>query len=252
MTRFIAQLYNLLLHFTHHSMTHHFFSVIFDCNLKRIPQLRFQSQSCFTIGGLPPISSCWRQAPLDSDQQLFFKLNPCCYSPSVTSSLTRGWVCRLQLLLALARTVILGPESRGTHDHSFLSQIRDSPNLVGQFSVFISPRNRVDQFYLQALGSFSSFFFPSMIPAAWVPRYIDSGRIHRKHRFLRYPNNTAIGSRGVPSSPLRRNGSSSLVACVFVAAGMCLLSRCLAIDVCSGPTIPASRRHVTISSWNSI
>jgi hypothetical protein len=29
-------------------------------------------------------------------------LNPCGYSPYVLSSLTRGWVCRLQLLLALA------------------------------------------------------------------------------------------------------------------------------------------------------
>jgi hypothetical protein len=40
-------------------------------------------------------------------------------------SLTRGRVFRLQLLLALASTVILGPESRGTLDHILLSQIRD-------------------------------------------------------------------------------------------------------------------------------
>jgi hypothetical protein len=32
-------------------------------------------------------------------------------------SLTRRRVCRLQLLLALASAVILGSESRGTHDH---------------------------------------------------------------------------------------------------------------------------------------
>jgi hypothetical protein len=42
-------------------------------------------------------------------------------------SLTRGRVCRLQLLLALASTVILGSESRGTRDHILLSQIRDFP-----------------------------------------------------------------------------------------------------------------------------
>jgi hypothetical protein len=42
-------------------------------------------------------------------------------------SLTRGRVCRLQLLLALTRTVIFGSESRGTHDHILLSQIRDFP-----------------------------------------------------------------------------------------------------------------------------
>jgi hypothetical protein len=54
--------------------------------------------------------------------------------------------------------------------------------------------------------------------------------------------------RGVPTSLLHRNGSCSIVACVFVATGICLPSRCLAMDVSSGPTIPAFRRHVTISS----
>jgi hypothetical protein len=42
-------------------------------------------------------------------------------------SLTRGRVCRLQLLLALARAVPLGSESCGTRDHILLSQIRDLP-----------------------------------------------------------------------------------------------------------------------------
>jgi hypothetical protein len=58
-------------------------------------------------------------------------------------SLTRGRICRLQLLLALASAVILGSESRWTHDHILLSQVRDSPNLEGQVTVFISPRNWV-------------------------------------------------------------------------------------------------------------
>jgi hypothetical protein len=39
--------------------------------------------------------------------------------------LTRGRVCRLQLLLVLASAVILGFESRGTRDHILLPQIRD-------------------------------------------------------------------------------------------------------------------------------
>jgi hypothetical protein len=43
------------------------------------------------------------------------------------TSLTRGRVCRLQLLLALARAVIFGSESRRTRDHILLSQIRDFP-----------------------------------------------------------------------------------------------------------------------------
>jgi hypothetical protein len=48
----------------------------------------------------------------------------------------RGWVCSLQLLLALASAVILSSESRGTQGHILLSQIRDSPNLEGQVPVF--------------------------------------------------------------------------------------------------------------------
>jgi hypothetical protein len=82
-----------------------------------------------------------------------FQQNTCGYCPYVTSSLTRGWVCRLQLLLVLASAVILTSESRGTHDHILLSQIRDSPNLEGQIPVFISPRNRVAPLYPQAQGS---------------------------------------------------------------------------------------------------
>jgi hypothetical protein len=51
------------------------------------------------------------------------------------------------------RRLIFGFESRGTHDHIFLPQIRDSPNLEGQVPVFISPSNRMAQLYPQALGS---------------------------------------------------------------------------------------------------
>jgi hypothetical protein len=65
----------------------------------------------------------------------------------------RGWACRLQLLLVLASAVIHKSESRGNHDNILLSQIRDSPNLGEQATVFSSPRNRVARLYIQALGS---------------------------------------------------------------------------------------------------
>jgi hypothetical protein len=58
-----------------------------------------------------------------------------------------------ELLLVLDSAVILSSESRETHDHILVSQIRDSPNLEVQVSVFISPRNMVAQLYPQALGS---------------------------------------------------------------------------------------------------
>jgi hypothetical protein len=87
-----------------------------------------------------------------------FQMNTCGHSLHVTSSLTRGWVCSLQLLLVLASSVILRSESRGTHDHVLLFQFRDSPNLQGQVPVFISPRNTVARLSSQALGS---LFFTS-------------------------------------------------------------------------------------------
>jgi hypothetical protein len=61
--------------------------------------------------------------------------------------------CRLQLLLVLASAFIFGSDSRGTHDHVLLSQIRDSTNLEGQVPVIISLRNRVAQLYPQAMDS---------------------------------------------------------------------------------------------------
>jgi hypothetical protein len=85
----------------------------------------------------------------------FFQLNTCGHSPHVTSSLTRGLVCCLQLLLALASTSILRSESHRTQDHILLSQILVSPKL------FVSTSNRVAQLYPQALGSLSVGFYDS-------------------------------------------------------------------------------------------
>jgi hypothetical protein len=89
-----------------------------------------QSQSYFTTGGLPQISWSWRQSSWYSRPAFFSQLNTFGNNPYVTSSLTRGWGCRLQLLLTLARGVILRPESRGTHGHILVSQIRDPPTAV--------------------------------------------------------------------------------------------------------------------------
>jgi hypothetical protein len=79
-------------------------------------------------GGLPPISFVLATNPLRPTIRIFiFQLNISCYSPYVTSSLTKRTVCRLQFLLALAHAVILGSESLGTRGHGLLSQIRDFP-----------------------------------------------------------------------------------------------------------------------------
>jgi hypothetical protein len=58
---------------------------------------------------------------------------------SLTSSLMKGYVCRLQLLLALASAVILRSESRWIPQRILLSQIRDSLNLEGQVPYLYPP-----------------------------------------------------------------------------------------------------------------
>jgi hypothetical protein len=92
--------------------------------------------------------------PLETQGNYFlFQLNTCCFNPYVTTSLTRGWICRLQLLMALASAFIRESESQGAHDHIFLYHTRDSPNLEGQFPVFISPGTG----------------WPGYSPRHWVP-----------------------------------------------------------------------------------
>jgi hypothetical protein len=59
--------------------------------------------------------------------QFVLEPSPLTLTDTVHFLLTRGRVCRLQLLLALAIAFILGSESRGTRNHILLSQIRDLP-----------------------------------------------------------------------------------------------------------------------------
>jgi hypothetical protein len=94
-----------------------------------------KSQQTFQRNLSPPESESewellydWRfttnQAPWDS-WPAFFSTEYLLW-PYVTSSMTRGWIRSLQLLLALTSTVILRSDSRGTRDHILLSQIRGS------------------------------------------------------------------------------------------------------------------------------
>jgi hypothetical protein len=64
--------------------------------------------------------------PLETHGQNYFpQWNTCGHCSYITSSLTTGWVCHFQLLLALTSTFILESESRGTRGRILLSQIRD-------------------------------------------------------------------------------------------------------------------------------
>jgi hypothetical protein len=64
---------------------------------------------------------------------------------------------------------------------------------------------------------------------AWNPRYISSERIQQKTLFLSLSLYIA-----------------SIIACLFVAAGTCLQSRCLGMIVYSGSAIPPFTRYFTI------
>jgi hypothetical protein len=60
---------------------------------------------------------------------------------------------------------------------------------------------------------------------------------------------------GVYTAPLHNNGSYSIVACVFVATGMCLPSRCLEIDIYADFTVPAFGRYIVcgeLENWEKM
>jgi hypothetical protein len=89
-------------------------------------------------------------------------------------SLTRGRVCLLYMVLALASAVFLGSESLGTRDHILLSQIWDFPfvasyDLQGHTVEVFDPAST--RGHHCSLG---------------IPRYIASGRIPRKTPPLNY------------------------------------------------------------------
>jgi hypothetical protein len=159
-----------------------------------------------------------------------------------------GWVSRLQLLLALARAVILESESRGTHDHIVLSQIRDSPNLEGQVLVFLSPRNRVARLYPQALGSLFVASYDSQSYCGGIRTRFHTGSLNLLLQTVLFITHRHGLHRKHPVS-----NSKSIVACVFISAGRCLPSRCSETVVVYMPRshCKATVVHTTVLSATS-
>jgi hypothetical protein len=85
-----------------------------------------QSQNYITTDG-QPASLSWNKAPIWGLRPDLLHVSQLRVCSCGALSLTRGRFCRLQLLLALARAIIFGSESRGTRDHILLSQIWDFP-----------------------------------------------------------------------------------------------------------------------------
>jgi hypothetical protein len=142
-------------------------------------------------------------------------------------SLTRGGICRLQLLSALASAVIVGLGSRGTSDHILLSQIRD-----------LSFRR-----FLRLAGSRWRYSTPP--PHGASSDFITSGRTEYKS-----PGLTDILFSSVYSlqweCPYRTFDQQWTSASVRCCGNMCLASRWLVVDFRSGSTVPTFRHHVTI------
>jgi hypothetical protein len=93
-------------------------------------------------------------SPLGPTTRIFiFQLNTCGCSPYVTPYLTRGWICRLQLLLVLASTIILRSESRGIHG-IICCLIFETPPTWKARSLYIYPPGTR---------------WPSYTPRHWVP-----------------------------------------------------------------------------------
>jgi hypothetical protein len=73
------------------------------------------------------ISKSWCRAPSGARDQIFitlWQLRSCFYGPH---SLTRGRVCLVYMVLALASVVFIVSQSLWTYDHILLSQIWDFP-----------------------------------------------------------------------------------------------------------------------------
>jgi hypothetical protein len=95
--------------------------------------------------------------PLETHGRNFFQLNTCSHSPYVTSSLTRGWVCRLQLLLAFASAFILRYESRRLMTIFCCLRFDTSPKLELR-SPYLYPQEQGGSVTLPALGPLSVAF----------------------------------------------------------------------------------------------
>jgi hypothetical protein len=127
-------------------------------------------------------------------------------------SLTRGRVCRLQLLLVLASAVFLGSESLGTRGHICCLKFETTLFVASYDSQGHGGGIRSRLHTGNCRFSIELFFITTL--------YGPNRKI--------IPNN------------------SSIVASVSVAAETCLPSCCLAIDVSSVSTIPNFRHHVTM------
>jgi hypothetical protein len=174
-------------------------------------------------------------------------------------SLTRERVCRLQLLLALARAVILWSEPLWTRDHILLSQIWDFLfrrllRLAGSRWRYSTPPPHGylslshTGYYLNSLPFITSTRPEQKSPPPRVPLLF-----FMKAVALKQCLNSQATVWFSKCYPLLRNvlclATSYLAttcSLLFVVTRTWFPIRCSAMDPCSGSTIPIFSRHVTL------
>jgi hypothetical protein len=170
-------------------------------------------------------SLSWNKAPIWGLRPDFITVRQLRVGWYGAFSLTRGLVCRLQLLLAFARAGILGSEFRGTREHILLSQIRDFPfcrllRLSGEYSSCFSIFGRpCTEHLIQRL------FLVFVVTVCLCTQCL--GNVHE---------------------PLPSKISCSLSGSTTPAFRLCLPSRCLAVDVWLRLHYCGFRSHITVLS----
>jgi hypothetical protein len=165
-----------------------------------------QSQSHVATDG-QSVSKSWCRDPIwGSWPDIFYYLT---FTVFFCAPLTRGRVCLLYMLLALASAVFLGSESLETRDYILLSQTRDFPfrrllRLAGSRWRYSTPPPHGSELKQPCLSV-----------------YNPCERITQKTASLLLRDSLLIRCLAIDVIFVARVGS----------AGMCLMSRCLAMDL---------------------
>jgi hypothetical protein len=96
-------------------------------------------------------------SPSGAHDQIFITLWQLRYCFCRAPSLTRGRICLLYMLLALASAFILGSKSRGTRDQILLSQIQDFPFCRFLFHYCAFSRFRGNNIFTELFPSNGSY-----------------------------------------------------------------------------------------------
>jgi hypothetical protein len=155
---------------------------------------------------------------------LLLLLYSCGFCQCAAPSLTTWCVHSVQLQLALARAVILLPESSRARDLILLTQIWDSPNLRGQDPLFICPRNRVAPLY----SRHCVFLWDSKSKLSYDRRLVDQSALVSDRHLESVTNCSSLtleqlvlDTHTYSPGTDRSENVSSIIACLLVAEEKC-------------------------------